>query len=71
MLEYAGKYNKLPQKEPPKEMNEMLVYVLVGILILFLFLVFCLKCAYDRNNNYLLMNLPESERKIYAAIVGI
>ena len=48
-----------------------MITVIIGIIMVIIFLIFCLKCAYDRNNNYLMMNLPESERKIYAAIVGI
>ena len=66
---YAGMLIKVKQEEPTN--NSTLIYVLLIIFVIICTLIFLAKCAYDRNNSYLMMNLPESERKVYAAIVGI
>ena len=63
--------NNKPKKEEPPEDESTLIFTLMIILVILIILAFLAKCAYDRNNSYLMMNLPESERKVYAAIVGI
>ena len=62
-------HNKARVKPPPD--YSTLIFSLIGLLVILIILAFCAKCAYDRNNSYLMMNLPESERKVYAALVGI
>jgi len=66
---YAGMNNKIKQEESTD--NSTLIYVLLVVFMMICTLVFLAKCAYDRNNSFLMMNLPESERKVYAAIIGI
>jgi len=66
---FAGAGNKAIVKVPTDWVT--IIFILIGVLVFLIILAFCLKCAYDRNNNFLMMSLPESERKIYAALVGI
>lgn len=68
-VHFAGSKN--PYVPPPPADYTVLIICLVVLFLLLYFVSFCLKCAYDRNNNYLMMNLPESEKKIYAAILAI
>jgi hypothetical protein len=54
-----------------EKIDPTMIYVLLIILFSVMSITFLYKCAYDYNNRQLMMNLPESERKVYAAIISI